>query len=563
MATYRLDLVVQDFARFLSTSRPELASRANIVVSNLPDPTLEGAKKDAGFGRAALAALDDLPVDALTQNDYVTWLSLRWEMEAMTGWPAFHWTNLSDLTPGVSVFDRSVAVLSAQHVSDPAAGQRFIGLVNQVADIARAMREEYEERSRRDIRLPRSSIQRAVEYLRGLTGPPGSSPFGLPATFQASPDTAWRTQLVRDVDDVIPLRVNPALDSLALLLDQERERASDSLGIFRLPGGSTHYETLLRYRTTLEISPQEAHAVGLREVVRIAALAGAARDAARLPVSRDSLRAVFRSDSSFAFDERRSIPEMTAQLYESLVQELDSLIGAASGIPVAISAMVPSRLAPLATYDPPTASRQAALYLINLPELVSRSAVVLPGLVVGDLVGLHHQQGTQLANPELPMFRRLASHDGFVKGWQTYVLDVADSLSSRLLPWQRFGLRLRELAAACGLVVDTGINALGWTRADALDFLRAYLPYDDDDLDREFVLPAIERPGMLSAATLGARELRGLRRWAMRESGDRFRLASFHAEVLRVGSVPLPVLGSHLERWIWEQNRPAPPTARH
>jgi uncharacterized protein (DUF885 family) len=150
---------------------------------------------------------------------------------------------------------------------------------------------------------------------------------------------------------------------------------------------------------------------------------------------------------------------------------------------------------------------------------------------------------------------------GFVHGWQMYALDVADSLSTTYLPWQRFSLRMRELAAACGLVVDTGINALGWSKADALTFLRAYLPDEDADLERDFIFPASERPGELAAATLGARELRGLRRWAMRELGARFSLPAFHAELLRVGSVPLPILGTHLERWIWDLNHPTPPPA--
>jgi uncharacterized protein (DUF885 family) len=177
--------------------------------------------------------------------------------------------------------------------------------------------------------------------------------------------------------------------------------------------------------------------------------------------------------------------------------------------------------------------------------------------------GLHRQQGSQFENTALPAFRRLGHHDGFVRGWQLYALEVADSLSAgRLAPWQRYSLRLRALAAACGLVVDTGINALGWTRADALSFLRTYLPDDDGALTRDFIVAAMESPGALSAPTLGARELTGLRRWVSAELGARYDLAAFHREVLRVGSVPLPVLGAHLERWIWEQNNPpAPPAA--
>lgn len=564
-AVRRLDVVVEDYWRFLQVSRPDVTVRASAVVTHLPNPTQFREKSDAQFARAALAALDEISVDALPEDAYVTWQSLRWEMEAMAGWPAFHWTRLGDLSPGSSVFDRTIGILRTQRVRDPIAAQRFVDLVVSVSDVARVLRVEFAERARRDIRLPRPVAARAIARLRELIVRPESSPFGFPREFQAAPDTAWQSQYVREVAGVIAQMVNPALDSLAELLERERDRASDTLGLSHLPGGAAYYATLLRYRTTLDVTPVDAHAIGLREVARIAASAAGARRDAGLPVDRDSLRAVLKQDSVFQIDERSSMPERSARLFERLVRDLEPFFHPMPAITLSIG-VVPfgsAASSPLAVYEWPTSERPSARYLLDAAQLEARSALVLPGLIVGDLMpGLHFQQSIQIENAQLPRFRRLANHDGFVRGWQSYVLDAADSLSRTLAPWERFGLRLRELAYACGLVVDTGINALGWTRADALAFLRSYLPDDDDVLEREFILQSAESPGTLSAATLGARELRGMQRWARRELGDRFNLTAFHSEVLRVGSVPLPVLGSHLERWIWELNHaPAPPFA--
>ncbi|HEY5545102.1 MAG TPA: DUF885 domain-containing protein [Gemmatimonadaceae bacterium] len=564
-AVSRLDGVVEDYWRFLRVSRPQITARAGAIVTRLPDPTQFRAKSDAQFARAALAALDEILVDALPEDSYVTWASLRWEMEAMAGWTAFHWTRLDDLSPANSVFDQTIEILRTVGVGDPVAAQRFVDLVASVGDLARALQVDYAERARRDIRLPQPIAMRAIAHVRGLIAPPESSPFGFPADFRASADTAWQSQYVREVVNVIARRVNPALDSLARLLERERDRASDTLGLSRLPGGAAHYATLLRYRSTLDVSPVDAHAIGLREVARIAASAATARRDAGLPVNRDSLRAALKRDSAFQLYERSSIPERAARLFERTARELEPFFHPVPTMSLSIGLMPfgSAVSSPLAFYQWPTSEQPAARYLLNVAQLEARSALVLPGLVVGDLMpGLHFQQGIQIENTQLPAFRRLANHDGFVRGWQSYVLEVADSLSRTLTPWERFGLRLRDLAAACGLVVDTGINALGWTRADALVFLRAYLPDDDEVLEREIVFPAAELPGTLSAATLGARELRGMHRWAQRELGDRFSLTAFHNEVLRVGSVPLPVLGSHLERWIWEQNHAlAPPFA--
>ncbi len=559
VANVHLDGVLDDYWRYLQLSRPELAARANLAVRTLPDPTQDRTKKDAQFARAALVSLDEVYVNALTEDDYVTWLSLRWEMEAMAGWSAFHWNRLSDLTPGSSVFDRTISILKSQQITDQGAAQRYLGLVGAVTDLATALRNEYVERARRDIRLPRPLMARAITHVASLIAAPDSSPFRLPDAFMPSPDSAWQVVAAKAVADQIAHNVNPALDSLVRFLEGELASSSDSLGASRVPGGNTYYATILRYRTTLDISPEDAHAFGLREVARLAALTGEARTAAGLPVARDSLRAAFHGDSTFMFDERVSIPERAAQLFTAAVSDLDSLFALLPTQTLSIGGFAEKPTAPMATYEPASVQKHSATYMINVNRLVSHSAIVLPGMIIGDLMpGLHLQQGLQLENTALPAFRRLANNDGFVRGWQSYALDATDSLYTSLLPWQRFSLRLRELADACGLVVDTGINAIGWTREDALRFLRAYLPDDDADLERDFVLVAGESPGYLSAATLGARELRGLRRWAMRELGERFKLAAFHEEVLRVGSVPLPVLGSHIERWIWEQKQPAP-----
>ncbi len=560
VAVISLDGIVDDYSRFLLTSRPALSARASNFITALPDPTLDRSKKDAQFARAALLGLDDIEVDALTPDGYVTLLSMRWEMEALAGWTAFHWTRLSDLAPGHSLLDKSLAILQSQGLTDSSAIDRRRGLVAGVAKLARQLRDEYAERAQRDIHLPRPIAARAASHVRAFMAPAFVSPFLIPVDSQPT-ESASQTPRITGFMDIITREVNPALDMLATFLEGEAERASDSLGLARLPGGAEHYAALLRYHSTIDITPEAAHAIGVREVMRIAAKAAAARDAAHLPVNRDSLRAVFAPDSSFALADRNSIPARTAKLFEAAVKDLDSLFGPIPIMALSIGEMTQvSEASPLAVYDVPNMNRASARYLLNIEALMSRSSFVLPGLVASDLMpGLHLQQGTQLQNTRLPAFRRLARHEGFVRGWGLYALDIADSLSAKLGARERFSLRMQELSSACALVVDTGINALGWNRAQALAFLRAYLPDDDEDLERDFIFPVAERPGELSAATLGAREIRGLRLWAMRELGSRFNLRDFHAELLRVGSVPLPVLGAHLERWIWERNHPTPP----
>ena len=149
------------------------------------------------------------------------------------------------------------------------AGQRYLGLVNSIPTIARDLRIEYTERSERGIHLPRTALERALAHVRSLIAPAAASPFGLPADFVVSPDSAWRVNLSRDVAAAINERINPALESLVSWLEGERDRAPDEIGLVRLPGGGAYYETLLRYYSTVDVTPTDAHAIGLREVSRL------------------------------------------------------------------------------------------------------------------------------------------------------------------------------------------------------------------------------------------------------------------------------------------------------
>ena len=517
LAQLRLERAVEEHWRFLELSRPELAARADITVTRLPDPTLEQAKWEAQVARGGLAALDEVVIEALTEDSYVTWQVLQWELDAVAGRVAFHWTRLNDLAPGHSVFDQSIEILKAQRIEQAPDAERFTALLRSVSDLAKDVQAEYEERARRNIRLSRPEAMRAIAYLRDLIAPSEASPFWLPSGLPASSDSAWQSQLTRAVEGVIEQQVNPSLDSLATFLERNLDEGADSPGLSRFPGGSGHYATLLRHRSTIDITPADAHAIGVREVTRIAGLADSARRLAGLPANRDSLRRVLATDSTFAVDLQRSIPEAGAQLFERAMRSLDSLFQPAPAMPLAIGAMRrETDLSPLVSYEPASAANISARYLLNPLQLEARSALVLPGLVVGDLMpGMHLQQATQFENTNLPAFRRLGYHDGFVGGWQLYALDVADSLS---------GASLRGSDSVCGCAnwprhavsssIPVSTHSDGRVETHST-FCDRTFHEDDADLERDFIIAANESPGALAAATLGARELRGLRRWAM------------------------------------------------
>jgi uncharacterized protein (DUF885 family) len=102
---------------------------------------------------------------------------------------------------------------------------------------------------------------------------------------------------------------------------------------------------------------------------------------------------------------------------------------------------------------------------------------------------------------------------------------------------------------ACRLVVDTGIHAKGWTREQALAYMREHTALSEHEITTE-VDRYISWPGQALSYMIGMIRIRELRTEAERELGAGFDIREFHDTVLATGSVPLPVLEAEVRRWI-------------
>ncbi|HEX7123304.1 MAG TPA: DUF885 domain-containing protein, partial [Gemmatimonadaceae bacterium] len=441
--------------------------------------------------------------------------------------------------------------------------ERYVTLLHASVLLIDSLRAGLETRHERGIALPAPLLSRATGFVRSFIAPPAASPFRPQASRLAALDSTLAARLIADVEEAIRDRVNPSLERLANFLEGDYA-TSDRLGLGQYPGGVEHYRMLVRQYTTLDITPEEAHAIGLAEVRRIADLVQEAMREAGVSPSRDSLRTWLARAPEFGGSDGESFVEGVRARYDSVRARAPIPLGAVPTTVVVVDTMTAAeaQFAPLTRYHPPSVPNPVARYRVAYKRLRGGSGGGIAGLVYRDLLpGRHVQASWQRQNEQLPAFRRAGDYAGFADGWRLYALELADSLASADSPAQRLGSRLLLLHGACGLVIDTGINYFGWTRDQALEFLREYLPDSDEALEREFIVPAAEDPASLVAGTVGAREFRGLRRWAQEELEDAFDAADFHTTILLSGALPLPVVGTRLEWWLWERTAARADTA--
>jgi len=320
-----------------------------------------------------------------------------------------------------------------------------------------------------------------------------------------------------------------------------------------LPRGREYYAHRVRHFTTLDLTPEEVHRIGLGEVERIR---GEMREVMR--------RAGFTGDLAAFLQLLRTDPRFYARSAEELLKEasfiakrmdgkLPSLFGRLPRLPYGVEP-VPAHLAPKYTggrYVPaPVGGTRAGTYWVNTYALESRPLYVLEALTLHEAVPGHHLQiALQQEMEGVPPFRRAAEVGAFVEGWGLYSEHLGLEAGFYQDPYRDFGRLTYEMWRACRLVVDTGLHALGWSREKAIEYLAANTALSLHEVRTE-TDRYISWPGQALAYKMGELKIRELRRMAEQSLGPRFDVRAFHDAVLANGPVPLPVLEERIRAYV-------------
>jgi uncharacterized protein (DUF885 family) len=168
--------------------------------------------------------------------------------------------------------------------------------------------------------------------------------------------------------------------------------------------------------------------------------------------------------------------------------------------------------------------------------------------------GHHLQIARSQEQKGLPDFRRNAGYTAYIEGWGLYAESLGTEMGFYTDPYSKFGQLTYEMWRACRLVVDTGMHAFGWSRQQAIDFMKENTAKTENDIIVE-VDRYIVWPGQALAYKMGELKIKELRAKARRELGARFDVRRFHNAVLDDGPLPLDLLESRMNEWIAEQKR--------
>lgn len=369
----------------------------------------------------------------------------------------------------------------------------------------------------------------------------------LPTTLPAADAEALRTE----ARQVIAADVIPAYGRLLTFFRTEYvPGARPTLAAESLPDGKAYYRQQILEYTTLDLTPDAIHAIGLREVERLHKAMVQTMQQTGFKGDFPAFLAFLRSDPQFYARTPDELLMRTAWVAKQVDAKLGKYFGLLPRQRFAIEP-VPADIAPYYT----SGRGGPDTYLVNTYDLPSRPLFNMPALTLHESMPGHALQLALSAEQQgLPDFRRDGYISAYGEGWALYSEYLGEEMGIYHTPYEHFGFLTYQMWRACRLVVDTGIHHLGWSRQQAIDYLSSNTALSQREIANE-VDRYISWPGQALSYELGYLKIRALRDKAEKALGEGFDLRAFHDTVLSLGSVPLPVLERHVDDWIATQRR--------
>ncbi|MCZ8063333.1 DUF885 family protein [Silanimonas sp.] len=455
--------------------------------------------------------------------------------------------------------------MASQHrVAGLAGAEAYVARLREIPRVAAQVREGMAQREQLGIIPPTFVVEKVTAEMQAFvaTEPKQNILYTALADKMAKADEAIaeaeQQRLLADAEAVIREQVYPAyqgwIDDYVALLP----KTTGNHGVWALPDGEAFYQHQIRVHTTIDMTPEQVHELGLREVARIEGEMDAILQGEGLAVGTigERVRTIAARPDQLYPDTDEGRAQILAD-YQAMIDTIDAGLGPHFNVrptqPVKVERIpeFKEKTSPGAYYQPPAldGSRPGVFYanlrsVQEIPRFSMRTLAYHEGIP-----GHHFQLAIQQKIQGVPTFRKLLPFTAYSEGWALYSEKLASEIGFQPTPLDDLGRLQAEMFRAVRLVVDSGLHHKRWTREQAIDYMveKTGMPQTDvvAEIERYLVMP-----GQALAYKVGMNTIVELRDEAKRELGEGFDLAAFHDVVLTNGSLPMTLLQQQVRAWI-------------
>lgn len=541
---------------------PYVQRRLGVTAERFPDVSFDEADRRSSVGRALLARLETVDSEALPHELALTLRLVKFRAQVWSKEARWYWIvcdprgigqfglSLPTAYNGGYLLNGAQEVLDNFPLESRGDTERYLTLLTDYARLVEGFRLRTAGQAERGIFMPKAQVSQARALLSGFRTRVRASIQSVADRQLATP----ATQFAREVDLIVSKEIEPAFDrALEGFGSDYLARAAEQVGLGQYPEGEGIYEELVKLHTTLDLTPDQVHAIGLR---RMEEIESAIRDIQQEMGFKDD-PAAFVAHLDGDPDWRASTADGVAGVFQRYIDRLQPhLQKVISALPQASYGVeaLPEALQGSMTYgyyDPPKDGRPRGIYYFNAANLTRRPLVHLAVLTYHELMPGHHLQfSIQQQNGRDSPFRAQSFVNAYIEGWAEYAAHLAGEMNLYELPEERYGRLIMDAFLTSRLVVDTGMNVMGWTLERARTYMRQHSRLAEAEVLTESVRYSCDTPAQALAYKVGDRQILGLRERTRQALGSDFDLRSFHGAVLSPGALPLSDLEWHIERWI-------------
>ena len=364
----------------------------------------------------------------------------------------------------------------------------------------------------------------------------------------------------QQIQELLAGEVKTAYEEVAAWLREDRELASEEAqGVWALPDGEAFYNYRLAQMTTVELTAEEIHQIGLDEVARIQAEMEAIKQQVGFDGSLQEFFTFMREDAQFYFpntDEgRQAYLDLNNKYLDAIAPKLPDYFGRLPKAALEVRRVEAFReqagAAQHYSAGTPDGSRPGVFYS-HMSDMSTLPIFQLEDVAYHEGSPGHHMQiSIQQELEDVPRFRTQYRTTAYTEGWGLYSEWLAKEMGGFEDPYSDFGRLGGEIWRAIRLVVDTGIHSKRWTEEEAVQYFLANSPQAEGAVRSE-IKRYIATPGQATAYKIGMLKIQEVRRNAEQALGEAFDIREFHDIVLGAGALPLPLLQARVNRWISE-----------
>lgn len=535
----------------IKLENPYTRFASGLEVTSIPSGSHQDAVNDAARATVILDGLRGIDEDMLGETDRLTLGFLRHDL-GQVAQSEQAWLHTSPVTPYSSMHFGYCAqhLLAGRTVDSPQALDLLGGLWSDLAKAIQTVVERISVQASHGRRLARPALPAAIASWTQMR----DHLVGMLDRSRASTGGAWASRWADTAEKLRQQELLPALDAVISALADPRygEQAPEAAGLMHQPGGEAEYRRLLLTHLTVPDEPERIHAVGLSEVERLAEGMREVRGRLGFRGSEAEFHARLKVDSRVIANSADDV----AQRYLSAMRRLEPLLSdwfhGQPRSPYGVERLAPEQEAGMTYgyYDKPRAIGERGVYRYNASNLENRSQLQVAALIYHELAPGHHFHiARQMELEHLPTLRRQGLElSVFNEGWAEYASGLAGEMGLYDDPYDLYGRLVHERFTAQRLVVDTGLNAMGWSLEQARNYMREHTMEGEAQIASETLRYATDLPAQALAYRLGYLWFTELRKDTQVRRGPGFDVRDFHEAVLSEGALPLPLLREHLER---------------